>query len=300
MDAHAASFANIQLDTKQAKSTLFCFTKLGPQPKLNIMEVGVPQPAFMKSVDIPLSQGDFPISMVPDNKYQMLFILTKQGMLFLYEIQSGKCIFAEKASQTSVFASIESSSNESGIITIDLSGKVSKFYVDSNNIVKYLSETKNDYTLAGDIARRCNLSGGSDIFIKQFQQLMSNGNYQKAIELAATSPQGVLRNLDTMNALRPINNGQVLFQYFQILLKRGNLNAIESIELVKPILQKGAAQGLDHIKNWIQQNKLTESEELGDLLKNTNVKFALAIYHKCKIHDKVISCFLSLVLTRSY
>lgn len=296
MDAHAACFASVAVNGKTTPSNLFCYTKLGPQPKLAIIEVGVPkQQAFMKSVDLPLPQGDFPVAMIPDNKYGVLFLLTKGGLLFILEIESGKTLFQKKASQSTMFHSIEANTDgNGGILTVDQSGRVARFFIDKNNIIKYISDELNDMKLAGSIAARCNLGGGSEIFAKQFQTMMQQGNYNGAIQLAATSPQGSLRTLDTINALRPINNGQTLFQYFLFLIKQGPLNEIESIELVKPILAKGAPKGLELIKGWIQDQKLKETEDLGDLLKNTNIKYALAVYHKAGIHEKVISCFLSL------
>jgi clathrin heavy chain len=44
MDAHSACFANVQIDGRESKSNLFCFTTKGAAgPRLNIIEVGVPK-----------------------------------------------------------------------------------------------------------------------------------------------------------------------------------------------------------------------------------------------------------------
>ena len=44
MDAHSACFASVQIDGRENKSNLFCFTTKGAAgPRLNIIEVGVPK-----------------------------------------------------------------------------------------------------------------------------------------------------------------------------------------------------------------------------------------------------------------
>jgi clathrin heavy chain len=109
MDAHAACFASIQIDGRESKSNLFCFTtKNASGSRLNIIEVGVPKDqAFNKSAVMQYDEKDFPVAMLPDNTHGCVFIITKAGLLFLYEIQSGKMIFGQKASQNTMFASVE-------------------------------------------------------------------------------------------------------------------------------------------------------------------------------------------------
>jgi clathrin heavy chain len=89
MDAHAACFANITVDGRSAPSTLFCFTKTTPEgPRLNIIEVGVPKAqAFTQSATMRFQAGDFPVGMLPDNKHGILFVVSKMGYLFMFEIQ---------------------------------------------------------------------------------------------------------------------------------------------------------------------------------------------------------------------
>jgi clathrin heavy chain len=60
------------------------------------------------------------------------------------------------------------------------------------------------------------------------------------------------------------------------------------------VLAKNAQQGLQAVQTWLQENKLSPSEDLGDLLKNANIKLALSVYVRSNVHEKVISCFLSM------
>ena len=63
----------------------------------------------------------------------------------------------------------------------------------------------------------------------------------------------MLRTPDTINAFRalPTPPGQPspLLVYFQALLHQGHLNANESIELVRPVLQQGRMQ---MIETWLK------------------------------------------------
>jgi clathrin heavy chain len=42
------------------------------------------------------------------------------------------------------------------------------------------------------------------------------------------------------------------------------LNALESVELAKPVI---AQQKLNLLENWIKEGKLTMTDELGDLIR---------------------------------
>jgi len=142
----------------------------------------------------------------------------------------------------------------------------------------------------------------SAMFKQQFAQLLQAGRTQEAVKLAANSPGDSLRTIETINALKQADmraggqGGQVVLSYFQLLLAQGSLNAVESVELVKPVLMKGNAAAMEMIKKWISEAKLTPSEDLGDLLKNANIQLALSVYLRANVHEKVISCFLSMAV----
>ena len=73
------------------------------------------------------------------------------------------------------------------------------------------------------------------------------------------------------------------------------LNEIESIELCRIILQNNEVQ---LIEKWIKEDKLTLTEELGDLCKKTDNRIAAAIYLRLSIDtnisSKIIGCFVEL------
>lgn len=82
---------------------------------------------------------------------------------------------------------------------------------------------------------------------------------------------------------------QPVFQYFSVLLEKGKLNAYETLELSKPVIQQGRAQLLE---KWISEDKLELTEELGDCLVGADVNLALTVYLKANVPEKVINCFM--------
>jgi len=229
--------------------------------------------------------------MIADPKIGVIYVLSQAGFLFAYEVQSGKPIYAARASNQTIFTSCHHS--EEGIVAIDLQGSVMQVQVDREKCVPYICNTMNDMELGTSMARRYGLGGADHLFKAQFQQLLSQGRIEEAGDLAATSPNGVLRTTDTLNALKAVSP-QALIGYFQrILNKGGQLNAIESVELAIPLLSKGQA-GVDHITNWLKENKLESSERLGDELRQHNPQLALSVYLRAESKEKVCMMFVQL------
>jgi clathrin heavy chain len=79
-----------------------------------------------------------------------------------------------------------------------------------------------------------------------------------------------------------------ILQYFGILLEKGELNKHESIELARPVLLQGKKQLLE---KWLKENKLECSEELGDIVKSSDLTLALSVYLRANVPNKVIQCF---------
>lgn len=69
----------------------------------------------------------------------------------------------------------------------------------------------------------------------------------------------------------PVQAGQTppLLQYFGTLLTRGKLNAFESLELSRLVVNQNKKNLLE---NWLAEDKLECSEELGDLVKVVGVE----------------------------
>ncbi|GAV85375.1 Clathrin domain-containing protein/Clathrin_H_link domain-containing protein, partial [Cephalotus follicularis] len=128
--------------------------------------------------------------------------------------------------------------------------------------------------------------------VQRFQELFAQTKYKEAAELAAESPQGILRTPDTVAKFQsvPVQAGQTppLLQYFGTLLTRGKLNAFESLELSRLVVNQNKKNLLE---NWLAEDKLECSEELGDLVKTVDNDLALKIYIKARATPKVVAAF---------
>ncbi|KAL4388443.1 hypothetical protein GQ457_09G030600 [Hibiscus cannabinus] len=128
--------------------------------------------------------------------------------------------------------------------------------------------------------------------VQRFQELFAQTKYKEAAELAAESPQGILRTPDTVAKFQsvPVQAGQTppLLQYFGTLLMKGKLNAFESLELSRLVVNQNKKNLLE---NWLAEDKLECSEELGDLVKTVDNDLALKIYIKARATPKVVAAF---------
>ncbi len=118
----------------------------------------------------------------------------------------------------------------------------------------------NETALAIRIASRANLPGAEELYIQQFQQLFSSGQYGEAAKIAANSPQGILRTPQTIEMFKqvPVVQGTLspILQYFGILLEKGDLNKTETLELARPVLMQNKKELLE---KWLKENKVRKT-----------------------------------------
>ena len=141
-------------------------------------------------------------------------------------------------------------------------------------------------------------TAGPNVSKTQFESLLATGQFDAAINLAVNAPQGVLRTPETIQRFfqTAVPQGQraLVLQYFQTLLSKGKLNKIESVELVRPLIAAGSEQARKKIEEWVRDDKLDYSEDLGDLLRNTDLRLACSVFCRAQIPTKTIGCFLQL------
>ncbi|XP_008286555.1 clathrin heavy chain linker domain-containing protein 1 [Stegastes partitus] len=137
--------------------------------------------------------------------------------------------------------------------------------------------------------------------LDRFMELFDSAQFQEAALLAARSPPGVLRNLHTMEMFRgvsgPPGSAPPPLLFFRALLisvqTGGELSAALSLQGVVCALQHGDLRLVVHA---VTQNKLTFSEDLGDVLtehaqKNPAVAdmclaLATVVYEACRLDRK--------------
>ncbi|CAE8694405.1 unnamed protein product, partial [Polarella glacialis] len=111
--------------------------------------------------------------------------------------------------------------------------------------------------------------------------------------IAAQCKSGLLRTPNTIqqfkNVQPPPGQTSPILHYFSTLLEYGKLNALESVELLQPVVQQGRRE---LVEKWLKEDKLECTEELGDIVKPLDGKFALSIYLRASVHAKVIQSFV--------
>ncbi|KAI0239202.1 Clathrin heavy chain [Massospora cicadina] len=298
IEAHAASFAEFMLDGASSPTKLFSFAvRTATGAKLHIVEIdrNPNNPAFpKKQVDVlfpPEATSDFPVAMQVNTRQAIIYLVTKYGFVHLYDLATGDLIYCGRVSGETIFVTAEFE-ELGGIISVNRKGQVFSVSLDGNAVVPYILRSSNNVDLALRLASRCNLPGAEELYVRKYNQLLATGAHGEAAKLAATSPNGILRTPQTIEQFKqlPATPGQTapILQYFGVLLERDSLNHFESLELARPVLQQGRKQLLE---KWIKENKLTPSEELGDIIKQHDTTLALSIYLRANVSAKVVACF---------
>ncbi|PVU92092.1 hypothetical protein BB561_004043 [Smittium simulii] len=299
IEAHAASFCEITLEGASSSSqALILASREAAKSQLSIVEIDHKQgnPTLEKrKVDINFPSeavNDFPVAVQVSQKYGFAYVITKYGFFHIYMIETGLCVFSTRISGEAVFVSAPS---KEGLICINRKGKVLAVKPKDATIIGHILATSQDVESAFKLATRANLPGAEDLYVQRFQQLLSNAQYMDAAALAARSPNGLLRTTDTIERLKhlPSTPGQLspILNYFATILETGELNRYEAIELTRPVLAMNRKQLLE---NWLKENKLECSEELGDIVYEHDVTLALSIYLRAASHSKAVKCFVQL------
>ncbi|XP_058134560.1 clathrin heavy chain linker domain-containing protein 1 isoform X2 [Dasypus novemcinctus] len=143
-------------------------------------------------------------------------------------------------------------------------------------------------------------------YVERFNDLISLGEYEKAAIFAANSPRRILQNIGTMNKFKAV--GKIkgkplpLLLFFEALFRtshavRRPIDADLTLEGIKCGLSE---KRLDLVIHWITQERLTFSEEVGDVIcdygeqdtynKSKCLALAQIIYSECGLHKKVLLC----------
>eukprot|EP00928_Gymnodinium_smaydae_P000827 TRINITY_DN1030_c0_g1_i3.p1 TRINITY_DN1030_c0_g1~~TRINITY_DN1030_c0_g1_i3.p1 ORF type:complete len:1741 (-),score=474.00 TRINITY_DN1030_c0_g1_i3:126-5348(-) len=307
LEGHAGCFGNVLVADGEPPAGLFAFAerKQGTQQtKLHIMDVCKPRgegmsPPFKIQAEIampPEAPGDFAVALHLSEKHGVVYMITKQGFLLVFDIATATMIVRTRVSQETIFIST-SSAKSGGCIFVNRSGQAMSVSINEPAIVGYimnqLVQISNRQEIAFNLAKRFGLPGADEIFQRQFSQYFASGDYKNAALVAAQCKSGLLRTPQTIQQFKSVQaapgQSSPILHYFSTLLEYGKLNALESVELVRPVVQQGRRE---LIEKWLKEDKLECSEELGDIVKPLETRFALSIYLRANVHQKVIQCFV--------
>ena len=272
------------------------------ESKLHIIELGAKPgatPFTKRTVDLffpPDFADDFPVSMQVSDKFGFVYVVTKLGLLFVYDLETGAALYRNRISMESVFLTAERTST-GGFLVLTRGGKVLSVEVNSPALVPFITSTLQNPDLALAIASRCGLPGAEQLIQPRFEALFATGDYKAAAEMAAASPNGILRTRETIarfqGAPAAVGAQPPLLVYFRECLSRGKLNAFESFELAKLVVQQNKRPLLD---TWMAEDKLECTEELGDMVFATGpdgAELALKVYVRARAHAKVAAALAS-------
>lgn len=121
LQGHAGAFTVLKIPGREELAQVLCFEDKKPdQPaKLFVMEVGrdktAPGGVFRvtpQNIPVPPdAANDFPVTMNVSKKHDMLYMISKMGYLYLFDIFSGKPIYRARITQDTVFVATEQSSS---------------------------------------------------------------------------------------------------------------------------------------------------------------------------------------------
>lgn len=239
-----------------------------------------------RQLDLPLAPDaadDIPLHTVYSPKYSSIFALTKTGYLYVFEVETPFLYLTGKVSASPfIHASLAA---EGSVIALTRDGKMTKFLINDGNIVDFISVRRGNPQVAARIASTAGLQVSGEFLSGQFDQLLMTGNIQEAARIAISQPSirtnASIRKIQSL----PAGNGPNPFlQYISFVMEQDKLNEVESTEICKLVLSQGKNK---LIEKWIQEEKLTITEELGDICKPYDGRIALAIYLRLSASPKV-------------
>eukprot|EP00879_Flechtneria_rotunda_P000465 GHRR01000566.1.p1 GENE.GHRR01000566.1~~GHRR01000566.1.p1 ORF type:complete len:1351 (+),score=578.78 GHRR01000566.1:197-4249(+) len=298
LEAHAAAFSTVKFAGRDAPSTVISFAQKALKDgqvvsKLHVIELGsVPGGAVKRNAELFFPAefaDDFPVSLQISERFGLVYVVTKLGLLFVYDLETATAVYRNRISPDPIFLATVSDST-GGILAINRRGQVLLATVNEPAMVPFVSQQLSNLNLALALAKRGNLPGAEGLIVQQFEQLFASGQHKDAAETAAESPQGILRTREVVERLKSVapTPGQkpAILVYLGVLLQKGRLNAFESAELARLVLAQNKRELLT---NWWNDNKLEASEELGDMVSAAGDKdMALKIYQLCGASGKVI------------
>ncbi|KAF5839265.1 clathrin heavy chain 2 [Dunaliella salina] len=283
LEAHAAAFASV----KVYFLTYSIFVEGGSGDLCQITGVAVKRQA---ELFFPAEfADDFPVSLQISDKYGLVYVITKLGLLFVYDLETATAVYRNRISPDPIFLAVSSPST-GGFYAVNRRGQVILGTVNEVTMVPFVSGQLQNLGLALAIAKRGNLPGAEALVGQQFEQLFASGAFKEAAEVAADSPKGLLRTKITMDRLKAVapQPGQKppILVYLGLLLQKGKLNPSESGELTRLVLSQNKKELL---VNWWNEGKLEPSEEMGDMLSAAGDKdMALKVYQGCGSSTKII------------
>jgi len=101
-------------------------------------------------------------------KYGVVFIVTKFGYLYMYEVSTAVLLFRQRITDSLIFVAAKNPTTD-GMICINKAGQVLSINVDEKNFIPYLMNVAkhipDNVGLAFKLAQRFHLPGADELFV---------------------------------------------------------------------------------------------------------------------------------------
>lgn len=249
-------------------------------------------PHFTKRiVDLPLDnipENDFPIRVIYNSAYKLVFIYTKFGFVFVVEPNSGTCILNEKYSDSAIYL-ITPSLDRSSHFVLNRKGQIQKTSINVEAFFSKCIERGVDYyEPIGIFMDNVPIDQQASIYRNHFDKLKNSNQHLDALLLVAKSGKPFLRTFEYLSSIKDfpnINETSSLLEYFAIVLEEGKLNEVESLELVQLALNK---KKLDIVRKWLEADQIFCTSQLGKVVVEADPELALKIFEKCGSESMII------------
>lgn len=82
-------------------------------------------------------QGDFPVLMQAVEKYGVVFVITKFGYIYIYEIANSVLIYRQRITDSLIFVATKSLSDD-GMICVNKAGQILQILIDETNFIPFI------------------------------------------------------------------------------------------------------------------------------------------------------------------
>jgi clathrin heavy chain len=288
LEGYTCCFGVSKVHDEFTESTLFAYAEKNKLTgKITVSEIGQladPNRKFKIFMDMAYPEGseaDFPVFMTIEDKLGLVFLVTKFGLLFVFEISEGALILRSRISEAQILTGAPML-NSKGVLAVAKTGNIISLEVDEQPFVDFIKNSphiKNNTSVARKLGLKAGLPGSESFYLESFSRAFLAGQYDEAAKLVAKSPAAILRNRDTIDKFKalpkPESGPHPILKYFFVLMENTKLNEVETREICNMVLQLNKPQ---MVTKWVDDNKLSLSEELGDQMAVYDVKTAEKIY----------------------
>lgn len=144
--------------------------------KLHVIQLGCQpgKPQFSKKqADLffpPDFADDFPVAMQISSKYSLIYVITKLGLLFVYDLETATAVYRNRISPDPIFLTAEAT-EIGGFYAINRRGQVLLATVNEATIVPFVSVQLNNLELAVSLAKRGHLPGADNLVVTLYLNL---------------------------------------------------------------------------------------------------------------------------------